>query len=284
MTKVSIIMPAHNEEAVINRTLEALLQDCPLPEWEVIVVCNGCTDNTASIVSRYKSVKLIETPKASKVNALNLGDSMANGRFRVYLDADVSITADGINALVDSLNNDRLLAVSPGIKMDLSQSPWLVRAYYRIWLQMPFMSNGFMGAGMYVLGREGRKRFKKFPDVISDDGFVRGCFDDSEAMRVESVLSEVVAPTSIMGLIRIKTRSRLGLYQLLEKYPEMRVQHAKAGNRGIKALISHPFIWPAAIIYLSVNLICRSRASRLLRTNDAYQWETDRSSRTKTES
>jgi glycosyltransferase involved in cell wall biosynthesis len=280
MIEVSIIVPAHNEASVIKVSLEALLVDFPKTDWELIVVCNGCTDDTANIVSQFEAVKLIETPKASKTHALNLGDEKARGRFRVYKDADVKMAADGIRLLVDSLRDGKLLAVSPGIKMDLSQSSWLVRAYYRIWLEMPFMSKGFMGAGMYALSSEGRNRFESFPSIISDDGFIRGCFDDSEARRVEGVFSEVMAPVSIMGLIRIKTRSRLGLYQLLAKYPEMHLRHVKSSKSGAGRVISHPFIWPAAIIYLSVNLICRYRASRLLRTIDTYQWETDRSSRT----
>jgi glycosyltransferase involved in cell wall biosynthesis len=48
----SIVIPAHNEEAVIARTLATLLRTAMPREFEVIVVCNGCSDRTAETVRR----------------------------------------------------------------------------------------------------------------------------------------------------------------------------------------------------------------------------------------
>ncbi|MGD9408165.1 MAG: glycosyltransferase, partial [Gammaproteobacteria bacterium] len=44
---ISVVIPAHDEEAVIQRTLGALLRSADPGEFEVIVVCNGCSDATA---------------------------------------------------------------------------------------------------------------------------------------------------------------------------------------------------------------------------------------------
>lgn len=44
----SVIVPAHNEEQVIGRLLEQLLDD-PDGGLEIWVVCNGCTDRTADV-------------------------------------------------------------------------------------------------------------------------------------------------------------------------------------------------------------------------------------------
>jgi glycosyltransferase involved in cell wall biosynthesis len=71
---ISIIIPAHNEEKVIATTLNELAIGAFSGAMEVIVVCNGCTDNTARIVATYNpAIRCIETEVPSKTNALNLG-------------------------------------------------------------------------------------------------------------------------------------------------------------------------------------------------------------------
>ena len=72
---ISVIIPAHNEEVVITRCLQALLEDAPIDAMEVFVVCNGCTDRTAELArAQGYPVQVIEIPEASKVAALNAGD------------------------------------------------------------------------------------------------------------------------------------------------------------------------------------------------------------------
>jgi len=48
---VSIIIPAYNEEKYIEKTLKSILmQDCK--DKEIIVICNGCKDNTKKIAEK----------------------------------------------------------------------------------------------------------------------------------------------------------------------------------------------------------------------------------------
>lgn len=57
---ISVIVPVHNEEEMIKNCLDALLnQDYPRHQYEIIVVNDGSTDDTAKEVSRKKNVKLI---------------------------------------------------------------------------------------------------------------------------------------------------------------------------------------------------------------------------------
>ena len=67
---ISIIIPAHNESDVIRRCLESALAGVKSGELEVIVVCNGCLDNTAELARTFgECVTVIETDVASKSNA-----------------------------------------------------------------------------------------------------------------------------------------------------------------------------------------------------------------------
>ena len=98
MTLGSIVIPAHNEAAVIIRTLGPL---APLAERgvEIIVSANGCTDHTAARARTIPGVEVLESPTRSKAEALNRADSIATTFPRLYLDADITITAETVLAV-----------------------------------------------------------------------------------------------------------------------------------------------------------------------------------------
>ena len=86
-TQATVIIPAHNEASVIDRCLGSIYNSIKPGEFEVIVVCNGCTDDTAKVVATcFPLVKLLETPVASKVDALNYADTEARYFPRIFPD------------------------------------------------------------------------------------------------------------------------------------------------------------------------------------------------------
>ena len=171
----SVIIPAHNEASVIAKSLRAITTGTSAGELEVIVVCNNCTDDTARIARAFgEPVAVIETDIASKTHALNLGDAAAKAYPRVYVDADVTLSLDSLRTLVAALDNDQVLAAAPMPKdLFLAGTSWAVQAYYRVWMALPYIQEGMMGAGVYAMSRKGRERFGPFPDIIADDGYVR---------------------------------------------------------------------------------------------------------------
>src|SRR5512142_3102283 len=87
-----VVIPAHNEAAVIGRCLTRLLADAQPGEFEVVVACNGCTDDTASVASdAAPGVRVLRLDKASKSLALQAGDDAASVLPRLYLDADIEL-------------------------------------------------------------------------------------------------------------------------------------------------------------------------------------------------
>src|SRR5215203_5420465 len=89
MSGLSIIIPAHNEATVVARTLASIVANRFDQPLQIIVVANGCTDETAQVVRQFSdNVELVETPVGSKTHALNLGDRVAKYDLRAYLDAD----------------------------------------------------------------------------------------------------------------------------------------------------------------------------------------------------
>src|ERR1017187_9023596 len=101
---ISIVIPAFNERSVIARTLKAMTDGANPGELDVIVVCNGCTDDTATIARGFgRPVRVIETKLGSKPHALNLGDQAAVTFPRIYADADVVISINTIRGLANRL-------------------------------------------------------------------------------------------------------------------------------------------------------------------------------------
>ncbi|SJM96175.1 putative Glycosyl transferase family 2 [Crenothrix polyspora] len=90
--KVSVIMPAYNCAKYIGHALDSI-QLQSIPEWEVIVIDDGSTDETADIVDRLavkdSRIRLLRQPASGKPSiARNTGLAVAVGEFVCFLDAD----------------------------------------------------------------------------------------------------------------------------------------------------------------------------------------------------
>ena len=95
--KVSLIMPAYNEEHVVGESLENVL-NLDYPDYEVIFVDDNSEDDTLQEVRKFKDDKLnvLELPENfGKAGALNKALELVEGEFTVVHDAD-SVVEDGI--------------------------------------------------------------------------------------------------------------------------------------------------------------------------------------------
>ena len=89
MKKISVIIPAHNEEKYLGQTLDSLRNQNFL-DYETIVVPNGCTDQTEQVANQYlnQSTKIISLNEANVSTARNIGAKHATGELLLFLDAD----------------------------------------------------------------------------------------------------------------------------------------------------------------------------------------------------
>jgi glycosyltransferase involved in cell wall biosynthesis len=275
---ISVIMPAHNEAAVIARALRALVADAQPDELEIIVVCNGCSDNTADVARRFAPVvRVLETDVPSKTNALNLGEAIARSFPRVYADADIVIGLDAVRALAARLAQGDVKAVAPTPVTNATGCSRLVRAYYTARARLPSARQGIGGSGVYALSAAGRARFAAFPDVTADDAFVRLQFAPRERATIPSVQSTVYAPRTLRNLVKIRTRIYHGIAELAARFPELMANADNSNDRALIAMLKSPTMWPAAATYLAVNVVALCRAR--LRRNRVSAWTHDRSSR-----
>lgn len=276
---ISIIVPAHNESAVIARTLKPWVNGPGSERLSIVVVCNGCGDGTASIARRFgPTVRVIETDVASKTHALNLGDQVSSVFPRIYIDADILITLDAIQALASRLERGEVLAVAPTPHVDLTACSLLVRLYFGIRSRLPSSRQGFGGSGVYGLSEAGRRRFAQFPDVIADDTFVRIQFKPEERETLTSVKSTVFPARTIRQLIAVRTRAYAGSFELARRFPELNVNRGGTNSRTLIRLFKEPRLWAGLMIYCWVNIVARYRAVARSREG-ASVWQRDDTSR-----
>jgi cellulose synthase/poly-beta-1,6-N-acetylglucosamine synthase-like glycosyltransferase len=106
--RVTLIVAAHDEEAVIERRLENLLAlDYPPGQLELVVVSDGSTDRTDSLVESVAAgeprVRLIRVPRAGKVAAQNRAVSATEGEVLAFSDANAQWRPDALRKLVSNL-------------------------------------------------------------------------------------------------------------------------------------------------------------------------------------
>ena len=278
MVVLSVVIPAHNEQAVLPSTLESLSRGTH-KQLCLVIACNGRSDFTGSVARAVAPDAIVlESNVASKTHALNVGDRIASGFPRFYLDADIRVSPGALDTVARRMAETGAPIASPRPVMDLEGCSWLVRAYYAVWLQLPYVRDGLMGTGVYALSREGRQRFGEFPQLIADDGYVRALFEPSERLLVTECHVLVRAPRNLANLVKIKTRSRLGVYELHMKFPEL-AGAAEAHGGALRFVASRPSLWVPAMVYLAVNLLTRWRARRMARQRGFSVWERDDSRR-----
>lgn len=91
--KISVVIPTYNRKALIARTLPSILEQAyPPGEFEVLVVVDGSTDGTASVLRDIKSpcyLRVLEQPNSGAAAARNAGVNVARGELVLFLDDDI---------------------------------------------------------------------------------------------------------------------------------------------------------------------------------------------------
>lgn len=273
----SVVIAAHNEAAVIGDTLRALRAGSAAPDSEapdnldITVVANGCTDDTAAVARAAGGVRVVELDAPSKPAALNAGDEVAAGFPRVYLDADIQISASALATVTRVL--DTHLAAVPGRALDLAGRPLLVRAYYAIHSRLPVFTTGLFGRGVIALSGAGRARFDRFPEVMADDLFLDSQFTHAEKCVVDEVTSRVATPLRTGDLIRRLVRVRAGNATLRASAT---VRPAARLSWLWDVVLPRPWLAPAAVCYVGITLTAALLARR---RRSATTWGRDESSR-----
>lgn len=271
-----VVIPAHNEENVIRRLLDSLL-DGPSP-LEIVVVCNGCSDRTAEVARTYADrLTVLETPIASKIRALRLGDEVATTYPRMFIDADVVIDNASVTELVRTLAGGTVLAAGPVRTIPLDGVSRLVRIYYAVWEQLPAVRDGLWGRGVIAVSREGHARLGDVAEATSDDLAMGVAFGPHERTIVTSATSVIRPPRSLADLLRRRRRSVSGDAELEGSGTDL--GGSRTRTRDLVTLVrASPANVPGVAMLLVIAVAARVEA-RWARARGATGWARDLSSR-----
>src|SRR3989338_861920 len=113
MPAFSIIIPAHNEEGYLQKTINSI-KGQTLQDYEMIVVTNGCTDKTEELAKKNIDAKTrhLSLPKPNVSVARNAGALNAQGETLLFLDADTQLASDALEKIKEQSTEEYAVATT----------------------------------------------------------------------------------------------------------------------------------------------------------------------------
>jgi glycosyltransferase involved in cell wall biosynthesis len=264
---LSVVIPAHNEEDCLGACLCSILaQDAAFPV-QVVVCINGATDRTALVAiahadafrKRGMTLTIVITATAGKPHALNLAEAFCTYASRVYLDADTTISPGVLSGLAAVLARSEPAYATASMKARAG-SDLFSRAYVKVWTRLPAISDCAHGIGLYAVNASGRRRWRTFPTIHSDDKFVRLLFSAAERHKLPGQTYTFPIAGGLTELVSLRTRWCRGNLELRAAHPEIRDDLQLRLRSYIAFLRGVPSMPVASVVCLFVFAIAVLRA------------------------
>ena len=235
---ICVIIPAYNEERFILRCLESVKNlDYPKDRMGIIVVDDGSTDNTSSLVDDYFKTNshrlnarlIVQSPRGGKALAINQALTDCNSEIVLLTDADTLLREDAMKEIVKNFDDPSVGAVTGRLSMinfNESSATKLEKIY----------------RGVFDILRKGESRLDSTPifngplvavrrellenleaDTIADDTeiAIRTREKGYRAIFDPQALVYANTPTGFAQRLRQKTRRGVGIIQSFMRHRDM---------------------------------------------------------------
>jgi glycosyltransferase involved in cell wall biosynthesis len=148
--KISLIIPAFNEEKYIRQTLEAALRHGHKHFHEIIVVDNNSSDKTAEIAGALPGIRIVKEPNKGLTKARQRGFIEASGDILAYIDADTLMPPKWAETILEQFANEESLVCLSGPYTYYDVPSWqrsLVWLYWRLVALPSYWAVGYMTVG-----------------------------------------------------------------------------------------------------------------------------------------
>ncbi|CAN5313598.1 glycosyltransferase [soil metagenome] len=286
--KVSIIVPAYNEEVNSVKTVYSLLQQ-DYNDFEIVFVDDGSKDNTYEIVlnefANDQRVQVYTKTNGGKATALNVGISKASGDYVVCIDADTQLKSDAVSELMKKFTSEDVGAVAGNVKVG-NEINLITR-----WQSIEYITSqnydrrafDLINCITVIPGALGA--FKKSA-VIEAGGFTMDTLaeDCDLTMRLHrfgysiknctAAISYTEAPETISQFLKQRFRWSFGVMQSFWKHRDtlFNKKYKKFGMVAMPNILIYqlmlPLLAPLADILLIVSIMAASAGFIVARTSD----------------
>ncbi len=209
--KISLFIPAYNEEKVIAKKIENVLSlDYPAEKLEILICSDCSSDNTGKIVEKYVSKYPQITfnnyrERSGKTGMINKAIPHAKGEIMVMTDANTMYKNNSLRKIVSSFSSDNIAAVLGEVQLFVPKKGTGVEkeVNYRAFEAKIKYIEGLFGAGMGAFGGFYAFRKKNFiplpANAYSNDDFLiparfvaqgyKVCFDNEAISHEETGIS-----------------------------------------------------------------------------------------------
>lgn len=132
MSRVSIVIPAYNEENDISECIKSLINQS-YKDFEIIIIDDGSTDRTREVVRQFKKVKIIEGAHKGPGFSRNLGAQSSRGDILIFIDSDMTFDKDYLKNLIRPiLANKKIIGTTHDYEIVLNTNNIWSRCWGRI--------------------------------------------------------------------------------------------------------------------------------------------------------
>lgn len=276
---VSIIVPAYNEDKLIERTIGSLLA-MDYPVFEIVVVDDGSTDNTgqiaAAFVGRYTTVggggaevKLVTRHNGGKATALNAGIHAARFDVVLCVDGDSELSPHTLRRAVRHLEDPEIGAVAGNVKVKNRKGLWakLQALEYVEGLNMVRAAQSLVRLVNIIPGPVGLFRKKALMEAggYSSDTFAEDCDITLKILREgwrvvyePDAIAWTEAPVRLLDLLKQRYRWTRGILQAVRKHKALFFNPLQNGRLNIGgtfvlwSMVFESLIWPAMNLFAHV--------------------------------
>ncbi|HTU30454.1 MAG TPA: glycosyltransferase family A protein [Solirubrobacteraceae bacterium] len=261
--RIAVVIPAHQGERTISRSLGSIAEQRWCGPLEVVVVCNGCRDATAeravewqaAFARRQWTLSVIESPPG-RIAAINAGEAGVHPAAAVAIvDQDACLGPDTLDALATVLHDGDRHFAAPTVRV--RSVGGIVDRYYRAWQRLPYVVDSPVTIGCYAMSGVGRRRRGQLPDGVPDDKFTRMRFTRAERAVTPRGSYEVIPPEGFTALLAARRRYRASNQALDRSCPGLGVRARRERLAGMASWACAPRHWIDGAVLVAVHVLAR---------------------------
>jgi glycosyltransferase involved in cell wall biosynthesis len=256
---LSIIIPVNNEQSRLDKCLGSLLASDATPfPIEIVVVTSDATEEVArSFESRASArgweLQVININQFNRVSALNAGDATARWPWRAYLSDEATVSPQLLSKVCRALDGPKARYAYERASLNAATCQ-----------QVSTMAPSAHGCEFYAVNAAGRARWGQFPNVVSDDVYIKLLFSSKERTKL-SPPNDDISIKGFQSLAQLRLQEKIILKQLRENYPELVNRYEERTVLGLEELFSIGVKDPFGLFrYFMVGFFAHFGYSRLI--------------------